>query len=76
MKIDTGALLTLVSECTLHGFWLDVHVTSSKVKLHLYSGESMPVLGTVDVLVKYGDPLFLLAVKGVGPSLLGKIGWV
>lgn len=75
MEIDMGASLTLVSERTLHDLWPDICVTPSKVKLHSYSGESIPVLGTVDVLVKYGHQsvsLPLQVVKGTGPSLLGR----
>ena len=75
MEIDTGASLTLVSECTLHDLWPDTCVTPSKVKLHSYSGETIPVLGNVDVLVKYGHQsasLPLLVVKGAGSSLLSR----
>ena len=47
----------------------------SSVRLHSYSGESIPVVGTVNVVVKYGNQtatLPLLVVKGAGPSLLGR----
>ena len=47
----------------------------SNVRLHSYSGESIPVVGTVNVVVKYGTQtatLPLLVVKGAGPSLLGR----
>ena len=50
-------------------------VLPSQVKLHSYSGEAIPVLGTVDVVVKYGvqiATLPLLVVKGEGPNLLGR----
>ena len=47
----------------------------SSVRLHSYSGESIPVVGTVNVVVKYGTQtatLPLLVVKGAGTSLLGR----
>ncbi len=67
MEIDTGASLTLMSEQIFQSLWT--------VTLHSYSGESIPVLGTVDVLVKYGGhevTLPLLVEKGEGPSFLGR----
>ena len=50
-------------------------LSPSEITLRSYSGESVPVLGCVDVKVKYGgqeDMLSLLVVKGDGPSLLGR----
>ena len=45
------------------------------VKLHSYSGESVPLVGTAQVTVKYQGQvatLPLIMVKGEGPSLLGR----
>ena len=45
------------------------------ITLRSYSGESIPVLGCVDVNVKYGGQkanLPLVVVKRQGPSLLGR----
>ena len=75
MEIDTGASLTLISERTLQQHWPDLKLSPSQITLHSYSGESIPVLGTVDVVVKYVDQtatLPLLVVKREGPSLLGR----
>ena len=75
MEIDTGASLTLMSEQTFHNQWPIATLATSTITLHSYSGESIPVLGTVDVRVKYGGQevtLPLLIVKGEGPSLLGR----
>ena len=72
MEIDTGASLTIVSKRTTREQWPKLTVLSSRVKLHSYSGEAIPVLGTVDVVVKYGEQtptLPLLVVKGEEPSL-------
>ena len=75
MEIDTRASLTLVSECTLCDSWPYLKLSPSRITLHSYSGESIPVLGTVDVIVEYSGQtatLPLLVVKGEGPSLLGR----
>ena len=75
MEVDTGASLTLVSEQTFHSHWPDTRLAESRIKLSSYGGESIPVLGTIDVLVKYGNQettIPLLVVKGEGPSLLGR----
>lgn len=77
MKIDTSAFLMIVSECTLHEQWPKLTVLPSRVKLHSYSGETIPVSGTVDLVVKYGDQIATLplsVVKGEGPSLWAGIG--
>ena len=75
MEIDTGASLTLVSERTFQENWPTLNLSHTGIKLHSYSGESIPVVGTADVTVKYGSQvatLPLLVVKGEGPSLLGR----
>ena len=51
METDTAASLTIMSERTLREQWPELTVLPSRVKLHSYSGEAIPVLGTVDVMV-------------------------
>ena len=75
LEIDTGALLTLVSEQTFREHWPDSRLSPSEITLRSYSGESIPVLGCVDVHVKHSNQeatLPLIVVKGEGPSLLGR----
>ena len=75
MEIDTGASLTLVSERTFRDYWPTLNLSHTRVKLYSYSGESVPVVGTVEVTVKYESKvaiLPLIVVKGEGPSLLGR----
>lgn len=72
MEIDTGASLTLVSERTFRECWPTLKLAHTGVKLHSYSGESVPVVGTADVTVKYESQVVtvpLIVVKGEGPSL-------
>ena len=75
MELDTGASLTLVSEETYRSHWSDKLLRETKTELYTYSGESISVLGTIDVLVRYGgqeSSLPLLVVSGDGPILLGR----
>ena len=75
LEIDTGASLTLVSEQTFRQHWPDSQLSPSEIILRSYSGESIPVLGCVDVHVKHSNQeatLPLIVVKGEGPSLLGR----
>ena len=60
MEIDTGASLMLVSEGTFKESWPTTKLTHTGIKLHSYSGESVPVVGTADVTVKYGDQVLTL----------------
>ena len=75
MEVDTGAALSLVSEATFNALWPDRCPETANVRLCSYSGEAIPVLGSVDVSVKYKGQvaqLPLVVVKGDGPSLLGR----
>ena len=75
MEIDTGASITLVSERTFRDHWPQSKLAPSRITLRSYSGESIPVVGSVDVIVEYDNQsatLPLLVVKGEGPSLLGR----
>ena len=75
LEIDTGASFTLVSEQTFRERWPTTQLSTSDITLRSYTGESIPVLGCVDVNVKCGNQvatLPLVVVKGEGPSLLGR----
>ena len=75
MEIDTGAGLSLVSEATYREKWPDKPLEQSSKKLYSYSGEAIPVLGSMTVGVTYKSQvatLPLLVVKGEGPSLFGR----
>jgi len=73
MQLDTGASLSLMSETTFRELWPQKNLDSSEVKLSSYSGESIPVVGSVQVKVKYKSQEFtvpLIIVKGSGFTLL------
>lgn len=77
MEIDTRASLTLIPEKTFRSYWRDADITESTIVWSSYNGpgELSPVLGTIDVCVKYSNQettLPLLVVKGDRPSLLGR----
>ncbi|UYV72333.1 K02A2.6-like [Cordylochernes scorpioides] len=68
-EYDTGSAYSLISESTLEG--------SLDYLIHLatYSGQPLPVLGTLDVPVQYQNStqtLPLMVVGGEGPSLCGR----
>ena len=76
MEIDTGEALSLVSEATFEKLWKEKPALApSQVRLCSYSGEPIPVIGSVEVNVAYKQQsarLPLLVVLGDGPSLLGR----
>ena len=75
MQLDTGATLFLMSETTFREHWPQRTLSSSEVRLSSYSGESIPVLGSVNVKVTYNCQSFtvpLIAVKGSGITLMGR----
>ena len=75
MEIDKGAGLSLVSEATYREKWPSKTLEQSSKKLYSYSGEAIPVIGSMTVCVTYKSQvatLPLLVVKGEGPSLFGR----
>ena len=75
MELDTGAAVSLISEKTYNQFFSDVSLKKSTVKLKSYSGEDIPVVGLMEVLVKYNqqeETLPILVVKGDSCSLFGR----
>lgn len=78
MEVDTGASLSLISEVTLNQVWeagSAPELQPCDVKLRSYTGEEIPVKGTITVSVQHGEQrqeLPLLVVRGGGPSLLGR----
>ena len=72
MEIDTGAS---TSEPQFKKLWPNNILEPSTIKLKTYSKEPLPVVGSVDVRVEYGEQsatLPLLVVKGEGPTLFGR----
>ena len=55
MELDTGAVVTLVSEETFQSKWSNVTLQPSTARLHTYSGEPLPVVGQAEVQVQYGE---------------------
>ncbi len=75
MEIDTGASRSIMSEPRFKKLWPNKILEPSEIKLKTYSQEPLPVVGSVDVRVKYGEQsatLPLLIVKGDGPTLFGR----
>ena len=76
MELDTGAARTLISEKTYQSLWKKPpKLKKSSIKLRTYAGESLKVLGSLLVTVRYQDQEIetsLLVVEGTGQSLLGR----
>lgn len=80
MELDTGACKTIMSEDTFKSLWSAhgkeaPHLHSVVEKLRTYTNHVVPVLGSVDVQVRYNGvskQLPLWIVEGNGPTLLGR----
>ena len=67
--------LSIISESTYLSLIAPPELKSTDLTLHTYTGESIVVLGSLEVDVSYEDNMFtlpLLVVQGSGPSLLGR----
>ena len=77
MELDTRAAMSLLSKETYQKFFTYISLQKSTVKLKSYLGKDIPVLGQIEVLVKYNhqkENLPLLVVKGVVAAYLEEIG--
>ncbi len=77
MEVDTGASLSIISEASYRYVWAatDKVLEETPIQLRTYSGESLEVLGCLEVEVCYKEQkalLPLVVVAGDGPSLLGR----
>ena len=77
MEVDTGASLSLISETTYNQLWDSdrPQLQPTEKVLSTYTGETLTVLGSLQVAVQYGaqkSELELLVVAEGGPSLMGR----
>ena len=75
MVVDTGAVVSFVSEKTYWSLSSEHRLQPSKACLYTYSEESITVMGQTEVEMCYEKQqvkLSLLVVKGEGPSLFGQ----
>ena len=78
MEVDTGASFLVISERTYNNLWssgIALILKSSTIRLKTYTGEDIPLLGSIKVKVSHKDQqkeLDLRVVRGGGPSLLGR----
>ena len=62
VEVDTGASATLINESTFHQIWPKQKPDVSKADLlRTYTGEKVPLLGTVNTTIKYQDQTTPLA---------------
>ena len=72
MEVDTGAVLSIISDMTRKAVFPEVKLRPSDLVLKTYTYESMQVMGTLNVRVQYEDQLkklVLVVLAGNGPSL-------
>eukprot|EP00731_Ephydatia_muelleri_P037009 Em0376g4a len=79
MQVDTGAVVSLISESTYMRVWPQVRrpaLEKSGILLRTYTGEGINVVGKICVHVQHEGQnhrsLDLLVVQGRGPSLIGR----
>lgn len=75
MEIDTGAAVSLISKTTQEDLFPAARLDKSSLILRTYTAETIPVLGRMEVQVKYGEYTGhhkLYVVRGKGPPLLGR----
>ena len=78
MELDTGAAVSVITQRTYWKITEQNHIQPlqhSDLKLKSYSGETIPVLGQVPVVVRHGQQeckLFVYVVGGEGPDLMGR----
>ena len=55
MEIDTGAAVSIISSKTQQALFPDALVSEASLKLRSVTSEPVPLLGQMDVQVKYGE---------------------
>ena len=78
MEVDTGAAVSVISELSYKSTWPVENrplLKKTSVQLRTYSGEKLPVLGELSVVVHYKgqeERLGLVVIAGKGPTLMGR----
>ena len=76
MEVDTGAGVSIAPESVLASLLPSVELKKTNVVLKTYTGQPIPVKGSITVNVDYGQRhyknLKLLVVREQGPSLMGR----
>ena len=55
MEVDTGAAVSLMSEATQKKLFPQAKLQKTTLRLQTYTAETLSVLGTLEVLVNYGN---------------------
>ena len=75
MEIDKGAEVSIISDDTRKSLFPQSKLSNTDMVLKTYTEQTMPVVGELNVTVRYGTQtkqLRLVVVSGDGPSLLGR----
>jgi transposase InsO family protein len=78
MELDTGTAFSVISVNCYNKLFKHVTVRKTDKKLSAYGGDTLPVIGIIDVDVEYeeqqipGLPLYVVNVSDYAPPLLGR----
>ena len=76
MELDTGASVSVMSQETFENLFPQKQISPSSLRLKMYTGEQMQVVGEVQVFASYQSQppqeLPIVIVEGSGPTLLGR----
>ena len=74
MELDTGAAYSLVSEATFKELWPDSQLSATDVRLHAYTGTTIPVVGSKEHTKTRWPSYLCLWWKGLAQASLAEIG--
>ena len=78
IDVDTGASATLITMKTMKLIWPKErpYFCTDTTLLRTYAGESVPVLGTMNIYLRYQKraAVTVIVVESDGPNLLGRDG--
>lgn len=80
-EVDTGCGVTVMNGSNFSQLWEEhkkPELKTCSLKLKTYTGQALPVLGSVQVVVRHKGTvkeLPVVVVPGIGPNLLGR-GWI
>lgn len=75
MEVDTGAVVSVISEATYNSLFTSTPLTPCSLSLHTFTHQAIKVLGQISVKVRYNEYMgthMLVVVKGHSPTLLGR----
>lgn len=79
MEFDAGSAVSIISETEYNNLFKHLQLKPTNIQLKTYSGEQLPLLGEIQVSVKYQTQeaqLPLIVAKGDKPAVLFGRNWL